>query len=1369
MIIALGLKGQQNAMSFSHLSAEDGFPDNMVYAILMDNKGYMWFGTGDDLIRWDGNNFTTFEVDEDDPSSLSSRVVLDLLEDSQGYIWVATVGGGLNRYDPETEKFKVYTHDPNNSKSISGNAPVSLFIDSDSIMWIGTFNKGFNRFDPKTEEFENINLDDDLSSEDDAFNRNSVHEIIEDVSDSNILWLAGDNGLYRYNKSSKELLSYPSTFPLTSGTSVQELFMDTPGELWLGTYGMGIVLFNTIDRTWNYCEQTSEGQQPLNRGVVLGLAEKSAKELWVSTIDFGFGVLDKETHTVEYWSRDCEQKYGILETTSNKVYVDPQDRVWILHDKKGISYSSKDGKLFQFHDLGLDYCEGSGGYFNITDFEYDPSRNLIYVVSSTCDGFTVYNDKLEMQRRVLVKGGENTYQFFNTICRAKDGTIWVGANSQKNTEEYYRPTLVKARPDLSYLDAFNPPELDAIGMPDASINDILEDKKGRMWFAADPIGLVCYDNGKVSVFNPFQEEKGPNFTINQILEDDKGNLWLATMFHRLIYYNPDDGTYVHYNHESIIETDLDGIALGKDGALWIGHGRGIQIIYPGTGPNEEIELYEPVDKTKSAVIDNILIDKNQNVWVTTKKGLILFNKEVESFVVLDEFDGLDRKFFFSHGIKEMPWGEILVGQNDGFYSFNPSKVFDKLEVPAVVFDQIKVFQEKKEFDKNINALDKIELDYEENFFTISFSVLSYDQPSKCSYAYYLEGFDKDWIYSDNRNIASYTNVGEGNYTFKVKAADRRGIWHDEPISLQIIIRPPWYRTTIAYIGYFLLASLLAGLIYWYQRWRWQIRLQLKLKEQEASKFRQLDVAKTRLYTNITHEFRTPLTIILGIADKIEQSPKQWVERGIRMIKRNSSNLLFLVNQMLDLSKLESESLKVNLVQGNIMPYLKYITESFHSYSETKNIRMHFLTEVEEVIMDYDIEKVMNILSNLLSNAIKFTPAGGNVYLSIDQVAAISGGTNLQVKVKDTGVGIPENKLPFIFDRFYQADDSATRHGEGTGIGLALTKELVKLLDGEISVKSTLHKGTEFTLLLPIKNAAPISETFIDETMEKEINSMIVPEAIEKAAYSRSDSSVGQDAPLLLIVEDNPDIAKYLIACLEGNYQLEIAYNGQDGVDRALELVPDLVLSDVMMPEKNGFELCNELKTDMRTSHIPIILLTAKADVESKLSGLQRGADAYMAKPFNEEELLIRIKNLLNLRQSLQSKYASPEQIQALSKKKPKAVGAADSSIEDAFIQKVREVIESHIDDYDLDVSKLCRALGLSRTPLHNKLKALTGKSTTEFIRFIRLNKARSLLLETDLNISEIAFETGFRNHNYFTKMFGALFGISPTDFREANR
>jgi signal transduction histidine kinase/AraC-like DNA-binding protein len=523
----------------------------------------------------------------------------------------------------------------------------------------------------------------------------------------------------------------------------------------------------------------------------------------------------------------------------------------------------------------------------------------------------------------------------------------------------------------------------------------------------------------------------------------------------------------------------------------------------------------------------------------------------------------------------------------------------------------------------------------------------------------------------------------------------------------------------------------------------RVRIAKELEEKNKA-LRELDQMKSRFFTNITHEIRTPLTAILGMADQIKLDPDQWLATGISVIERNGRRLLNLVAQVLDLRKLESGKLEVRLIQSDIIAFIHYLLESFYPLLESKQIQLDTRSTVPELVMDFDPDKMTGIFSNLFSNAVKYTPREGTIRVSIGRKEGC-----LQIEVADSGVGIAPEELPLVFDRFFRA---SSRAGEaGSGLGLALVKELVELLEGKIHVESEAGAGSTFTVMLPIKQ----SDTQIPSTFQPSV-------LHDHGTYdwiTSTDLTTPGDRPHLLIVEDNIDVAQYLQACLEGDYLIHLAWNGQEGIDYAIENVPDIVISDVMMPEKDGYELCNILKNDRRTSHIPIILLTARADADSRIEGLQKGADAYLAKPFNREELFVRLNKLLELRKKLQERYGRPENL-------PSA-GARDSGDpEEAFLANIRHAIENNLDNENFRVPELCRAVGASRTQLHRKIKALTNTSTTNFIRSIRLHKAKTLLQTTDLNVTQVAFEVGFSDPRYFSRTFHELFGQPPSELRK---
>lgn len=531
---------------------------------------------------------------------------------------------------------------------------------------------------------------------------------------------------------------------------------------------------------------------------------------------------------------------------------------------------------------------------------------------------------------------------------------------------------------------------------------------------------------------------------------------------------------------------------------------------------------------------------------------------------------------------------------------------------------------------------------------------------------------------------------------------------------------------------------------------------LEETDKKARYLEELDEFKSRFFTNISHEFRTPLTVIRGISQQIAHDPETWLLKGNLMIQRNTDQLLDLVNQILDLRKLEAGQLSLEYQQLEVVSFIQYLSESFESFAKTKNLKLSFQTEVEALWMDLDLEKILRVMSNLLSNAIKFTPEAGEIAVTLAQTSSMP--PQLMIEVRDSGIGIASDRLPHIFDRFYQVDDSATRQHEGTGIGLSLSKELVELMQGRISAQSKLGKGTQISITLPIHRKAQKTENAIKVEGPSFLLKPLLNPAIQASNGTNSPAALTGEKPSLLIVEDNPDIVEYLVSCLEDQYMLHVGRDGQEGINLAFEHVPDLIVSDVMMPKRDGFELCEILKTDQRTSHIPIVLLTAQADADSRLQGIRKGADAYLSKPFNQEELFIRLEKLLELRQALLLRYQNPTEAERPS--------AENFAMEDAFMQKIYEALDQQ-SGKAFYIPDICEYIGMSRSNLHRKVKALTGESSTKFIRRLRLERSKELLKGGELTISEIAYEIGFNDPSYFSKSFSQEYGVSPKVFRDS--
>lgn len=898
------------------------------------------------------------------------------------------------------------------------------------------------------------------------------------------------------------------------------------------------------------------------------------------------------------------------------------------------------------------------------------------------------------------------------------------------------------------------------------IYDFAEDISGKMWIAAEG-ELNRYDpiSKKFLYYNQIHNRTSQEIELYKVWDthiDHQDNMWLASknglfflskeemqkdfgisLDFKTYYYDKDDAFSISSNVTTcLLET--------RNGTIWVGTESGFNRF-------DEGRFIRYLEEETNNFIMSILEDKLGNLWLGTNNGLVHFNTTTETLKTYTTEDGLMSNTFTWRTAFQEEDGLMVFVAKGGIISFYPDSLSSNTIIPPVYMTDFKLFNKSVKIGERnsllkqpIHLTQHINLNYQQNVLTFQFAALNFFNSDANEYAYQLVGFDDTLQYIGARREATFTNLNPGDYTLWVQASNNDGVWNKTGAKLNITIFPPWWKTWWAYGCW---SILFLGILYSL----YQFQLSRQLARLEANRLKELDVFKTNLYTNITHEFRTPLTIILGMAKQIRDNPSKQLEKGLNMIQRNGQDLLNLVNQMLSLSKLESGNLEVQQVQGNFITYIQYLVESFQSLAASKSIALHFITKKESLVMAYDAEKIKSILSNLLSNAIKFTPENGQIDVEIHSI----GSDKINLSVRDTGQGIQKNKINHIFQRFYQIDDSSTRTGEGTGIGLALTKGLVELLGGKIEVNSQIGVGTIFIVTLP---RPQITTALMPHSG---IVSKHYPPAATVPKAMISTATTNADLPMVLIVEDHEDVVSYLSTCLEGKYDIKVARNGQEGIDKALALIPDLIISDLMMPEKDGFELCEHLKTDTRSSHIPIILLTAKADIQSRIAGLRFGADDYLAKPFHEEELAIRVENLLKIREQLRTYYTSPDFLTP--QKDNKATPSVAFSVqEEAFLKQVIAHIEKLIDQPDLTAEKLADLMFMSYANLYRKLKALTGMNVGEYIRHIRLQKAAALLKSSpDLSISQITLEVGFVTLAHFSREFKKVYGLSPSKFRKA--
>ncbi len=935
------------------------------------------------------------------------------------------------------------------------------------------------------------------------------------------------------------------------------------------------------------------------------------------------------------------------------------------------------------------------------------------------------------------------------------GGFWYHANAHKGNVHAFSGLL---NFEKGYTKVFEDVYKDFSDRPLLS----LITKKGTLWKAhwgIPYIGIYDLDDGKRIKKVRIEALQAASVSLNDWYQRPSDNtIWLGSYGVGIFIFN-EDGTLLHHlnrTDESIVplvNNVVSSFYEDSQGRMWIGHGAGLSRIDADFSniTHYTIDAFNPESRLVYGILPE---DDDHFLWLSTSKGIFRFDTNTEKFMDFPLHPNIMNYEYNRTSYLKSSKGQFFFGNSRSDHptiSFYPDEVLSyykkvtskKSQIILTSFSQ---YDGKNEavinHQKGLQSIDSIILQPGDRFFELSFAATDFRSPENNHYTFYLENYDDDWYpIARNNNKVRYENLPPGTYMLKLRGALVPKSVSENERTITVIVQPFWYQTLWAKMVLTVLILSIAFLIL-------QFKLRQQRTKQESVRLLELDNIKTKLYTNITHEFRTPLTVIMGMNENISGHPN---ERSL--IQRNAENLLGLINQLLDLSKLDAGMVTLETTRGDVIVYLQYLTESFYSMASQKKVSLRFESALESLEMEYDETKLQHVLYNLLSNAIKFTQSGGKINVSVS-IEAQKNDSNLKIEIKDTGEGIAPDDLPHIFERFYQGGSKTTvdkgfQSYSGTGIGLSLTKDLVEVMQGKIDVQSKLGWGTSFTVVVPIKNA---QATTSSAPISSENNLKLGLEETEVITEQPEE-----EKPMLLLIEDSAGIVSYIRSIVEKTYDVHVAINGEEGVDKAIVLIPDLIISDVMMPKKNGFEVCDILKKDERTSHIPIIMLTAKADISSKIEGLETGADAYMTKPFEKNELMIRIKKLLELRKKLQEYYGDG--------KIDTQNSQVSQPVEHAFVAKIQSYIELHFQDSELSVTTISEALNLSHSQLYRKLKAITGKTLTQFIRSVRLQKAVHLIQTTDLTISEIAYEVGYNDPNYFTRTFKKEFKKVPGDLR----
>lgn len=1357
------VKPQPGVLQFEQYSLEQGLSQNTVYCVLQGSDGFLWLGTADGLNRYDGYQFRVFRNDPNDSASLSANRIFALCEDQNKILWVGTYGGGLNKYNRETESFTCYKNYPNDPGSISDDKILSISADKLNLIWVGTDGGGLNKFIHEEEKFicYRNNPEDPTSLSDDV-----IRSIYEDHSGS--LWIGTNkSGLNRLDKEKELFIHYRHNIKDSESISddvILSIYEDSFGDLWIGTGNGGLNKFNRSTESFVRHSYNSANQNSISANRVFAILEDQLHNLWIGTMDGGLNKYIAEYNKFIAYKSKPDNSNSMSSDGIFSLFEDRTGILWIGTYGGGVNKLDLNREKFKLlkNDSFNSNNLSSNDVFSI----FEDREKIIWI--GTSDGL----NKLDLKNEKLVVYRNNPSDIFSlsdneilSIFEDRSGGLWIGT--------YGGGLNLFDRKTNQFINFKNNP-FDSNSLSNNDIFTICEDDFGSIWIGTDGGGLNKFDRRTKQftryLHNPNDETSLSANRIFSIHKNNEGNLWIGTDSGGLNKLDSKTGKFIHYKYKpgdpaSLSNDGVLSIYQSKSGVLWIGtYGGGLNKFDVA---NEKFVCYRNKDGLPNDVVYGILEDDNGNLWVSTNYGLSKFNPAAETFKNYEESDGLQGNEYNQGAYFKSTTGEMFFGGPNGLNIFHPDSIKANPFPPQIVITDFQLLHKpvsigydsyfgRTILQKSISKTEQIELRYDDNIISFEFSALDFRNPKKNKYAYKLEEFDEDWTFTNsNRRIVTYTNLDPGEYTLKVKGSNNDGIWNEAGTSLRIIIHPPWWATWWAYSIYGILILLLFLVLRQYDLRRQKLKQQLELEREHAEKLEEIDQMKSRFFTNISHEFRTPLTLILGPAEKIiSESIDKNAGKQAGLIKRNANRLLDLINQLLDLSKIEAGKLKLEASRSNLSSFVKGITEAFDSIAEKKDITLKVGIEKQNIDAYFDRDKMQKIITNLLSNALKFTMEGGEVEVKLFETARNS----VMLSVRDTGVGISEKDLPKIFDRFYQSDSSSTRESGGTGIGLALTKELVELHRGKITIDSKEGESTEVTVELSLG---------MEHLEENQIIKLEGEDLIEKEIFIRDYIPVTTDVDdaeiikidknIVLVVEDNYDVREFIRDSIGQEFSVIEAMNGEQGLRKAEKFIPDLIISDVMMPKMDGYEMMRRIKQDEKTSHIPVILLTAKSDTDSKLEGLGLGVDDYLTKPFDVKELMARIKNLIETRILLQQKFSGGSFVEKLKDK------SELNPLDAKFMNKILDVIEVHLSEEEFSIEEISEVVGMSRAQIYRKLKALTGKSPSLFLRTIRLNKAKDMIQVKEFSISEISYKVGFSSPAYFSRCFREEFGYAPSE------
>ncbi len=1237
---------------FNRLSTWNGLPTDQVRSnIVRDRDGYIWIGTINGLARFDGYSCRTYRHDPADPFSLSSNAVTSLMFDSKGRLWVGTFETGLSLYDASRDRFLNFPPHGADSSWYEGKWIPNFMEDRAGGIWFTALPGNLVRVNlPGQGEYEGL---DSLAVKirfaayalrTPATNCGGLCERADGM-----VVVGTDSGLVIFNPQT-QALSRPGFLDHADrqldSRVIQCLFSDTHGSLWVGTAANGIYQVNWKNtQVRNYAHRDDDGLS-IRSNDISGIVEDRTGHLWITSAR-GLDRFSPESgKCAPYLPSGPDPR----SSTSMKVAIDGSGTLWIGKFTDGVYCLSP--KSFRFPHYSIPTRDGSPR--SLESIEHDQDGNTW--LSSMGMVYQVDIPSLRILKVIDVFRGK-TPIVGNVDARASfcdaAGYLWYGTWGLG----LYRVDLTSGRvKNYRYAPKFG---------ADCVVRSIVHGEGGSIWVAGEYEGLMHFDPSSGRFL------RTPVTYASNVTKDRTGKIWVSSDLGGLYVHDPSTGRTERFVHDPSNPRSLsnDRTRLTYEdpsGRMWVGAGNVINLWDPAT---KSFAHYPNLVFPNSVYAIPIGSDGKGRLWVSFQSGGVsILDPSSGIFTNLDYSDGICGGV---HDIENLQAGRILLTGWTGMNIVDPDSIDSHRPPPPLVITRMAINDGTAMPSQLLKQSGSIRLSYPQNTLEFEFAAIDIDAPHLVQYRYQLEGLEKDWVTPNDRRFVRYASLPPGDYVFHVKAVSLWGAWPDQEITLAFGIAPPWWRTLWAYSIYALLivSILFAG--YRLRLNQVRLRQQAEMEHFQAERLAEVDQLKSRFFANISHEFRTPLTLILGpIRQAIERPDDPNLLQKLHLVEENTKKLHGLVNQLLDFSRIESGTMKLQVSKSDVVQFLRRVVMSFESWAESKRINLEIQSDLPSAAGFFDGEKIEKIVNNLMSNALKFTPEGGRVQVRVSpspprplkmlhEGERGRGGEWLTFAVSDTGAGIPANHLPYIFDRFYRVDE--THSTEGTGIGLALTKELVDLHHGTITAESTPGKGSVFTVRIPLEQSAYAPNEISESVPQTERPEYAEAVASSEEPKPRPYAQHAEGKPIVLIVEDNADLRAYIRECLEADYAVQEAGNGKTGYDRATEIVPDIVISDVMMPEMDGMELCRALKQDVRTSHVPVVLLTARAGTDSKIEGLEIGADDYVTKPFEIKELGARVRNLIEQRRQLRKKFSAGVVL------KPSEV--AVTSLDDALLEE----------------------------------------------------------------------------------------------------